>query len=75
MKIERKKVEPKFEPITITIQSQAELDALLVGLNHSEESFKDALVDIKITPDAFQAASEVVAGIWFKINSLYKAEQ
>lgn len=71
MKIERKTTEPKFEPVVITIESQAELDALVVGLNHSEESFKEALIDIRITPEAFLAASRVVGGIWFKLDQFH----
>lgn len=38
MKVERQS--KTFTPITITIESQVELDALLIGMNHSRNSLR-----------------------------------
>lgn len=72
MKIERKEIKPKFEPIVITIETQEEFNALWVGLNHSGGSFKDASHGFSLSTEDVRLAKEAAEKMWFKLDEFSK---
>lgn len=69
MKVEYK--QPEFTPITLIIESQAELDALWIGMNSSSTSFRsNALALTDITPEVVNSAASQHGNIWRAINQV-----
>ena len=71
MKIERQS--KTFTPITITIESQLELDALLIGMHHSYATlgtFAERTFDIEHNLDDLDEAKN---DFWFKLSNLSEA--
>lgn len=61
-----------FTPIVITIESQAEFNALWVGLNHNERSFKDASHGFNLPTEDVRLAKESAEKVWFKLDGITK---
>ena len=71
MKIER--AESKFEPVVITLESQGEVDCLLICLNTSHRVFEDnaSSLDKNIGRDRLKAAKRLYANLYYQIEVLY----
>ena len=67
MKIERQS--KTFTPVTITIESQVELDALLIGMNHSESTFRSFRDSISAATDCnLKDLIEAKDDLWLKLS-------
>jgi hypothetical protein len=71
VKIER--AESKFEPVVITLESQKEVDCLLICLNTSHRVFEDntSSLDKNIGRDRIEAAKGIYPNLYFQIEGLY----
>ena len=72
MKIER--AESKFEPVVITLESQEEVDCLLICLNTSHAVFDDNVsssLDKNIGRDRIKAAKGIYSDLYYLIEGLY----
>lgn len=62
-----------FTPITMVIESQAELDALVIGMNHNYESFVEGNADM-FEDDRFNAANLVRSEMWELFRSVLQGK-
>lgn len=72
MKIER--AESKFEPVVITLESQAELDCLVICLNQNNKGFMEnsrSVGNYVQTKEDILAASELYGPIYNRLTNLY----
>ena len=71
MKIER--AESKFKPVVITLESQAELDCLLICLNQSNKGFMANAESVGnyIKPDTALAARDVYGPLYHQLAKFY----
>ena len=71
MKIER--AESKFEPVVITLESQEEVDCLLICLNTSHAVFDDNVSSLgkDIGRDRVEAAKRIYPNLYFQIEDFY----
>lgn len=62
----------KFQPVTLTIESQAELDCLLIALNHTDDSFHYAYSEQgHVEHKAFVEAKKLFGPLFCKLEELY----
>lgn len=69
MKVEYKK--PEFTPITLIIESQAELDALWIAMNTDRNSFHShARAMSNLEAESVVSAEQQVVNIWKVLNEV-----
>ena len=71
MKVKRE--DAQFKPVVITLESQAELDCLLICLNQSNKGFmgNSESVGNYITQDAALAALDVYGPLYHQLAKFY----
>lgn len=62
-----------FTPITMVIESQAELDALVIGMNHNYESFVEGNANM-FEDGRFNAANLVRSKMWELFRSVLQGK-
>lgn len=67
MKVERKKVKPKFEPIVITIESEVEAEVMWNRLNLGEGNFES----LRLNEKENKHLSNHSMSMWQSYNSIY----
>tara|TARA_Y100000114_G_C11764120_1_gene332364 strand:+ start:46391 stop:46609 length:219 start_codon:yes stop_codon:yes gene_type:complete len=66
--------EKEFKPVTIVLESQAEVDALLICLNVDGKAFKSArdALGSTISDDREESAKTKQFSMWRLVQALYK---
>lgn len=70
MKVEYKK--PEFTPITLTIESQAELDALWIGMNTNLDNIRSQAHSVNASNEELDNAIGAYGKIWHCINNIQR---
>lgn len=68
MKVERK--EKAFAPITITIETNEELEVLYAATNHSDSTLREAMENIYELPPMTPRHREGLSSLWRSLDDI-----